>query len=727
MRKIIVLALLAGLFLFTSQELLAQKKVTFENVFDGTFSAKGYGQFAWMKSGGAYSNLNGDKGKQSLTKHSIVDESVDTLMKALDFKFEGKVLEVDDYSFSSDESKVLLETESERLWRRSTRGVFYIFDLNTREMTRLTSRESKQSYAEFSPNSSHVAYFSENNLFLVDLSNYSEKAITTDGKFNHIINGAADWVYEEEFSFAKAYFWAPDGKKIAFYRFDESDVKEFNMMDWDTPYPDVTKFKYPKAGEKNSIVTIATYDIASGDTKWMDVGEETDQYIVRINWTQNPEKLSIRRLNRLQNKQDLLIADATTGTSTILKTESSDTWIDENDDLTFLEGGKQFIYVSEEDGRNHIYLYDVDGKLDRQITKGDWDVTEVVGVDQNEKTIYYISNEKDSKERHFYSIRLNGRKKQLITEAEGWHSVNMAPDFSVYIVTLRSPSEPSISTLYDKKGKEIRVLQDNAELKEKLAEFSLPTITWQDIPAADGTPLNSFMILPPDFDSTKSYPMLMHVYGGPGSQQVTKRFFSGQRAWYYFLASEGFIVACVDNRGTGGKGAKFKKQIYKQLGKLETEDQISAAKYLSQRSYIDESRIGIFGWSYGGYMSSLSLAQGGDIFSLAIAVAPVTNWKFYDTIYTERFMQTPQLNPDGYKNGSPLTYAKDIKGDYLLIHGTGDDNVHFQNAIEMNEALVQANIPFQTMYYRNRNHGIYGGNTSKHLYDLMTRFLKENL
>lgn len=725
---IISKALLAGLFLFANSELPGQDRITFDQLFSSELSPKGIGQIRWMKNDGAYSSLTGSAENQLLIKHNIVTESSDTLLRSIDLPVDDKPIDIDDYSFSEDETKLLLQTNTERLWRRSSKAEFWVYDLRTSEFRKLTTRAHKQSYASFSPDGRFVAYFAQNNLFLVNLENGEETQLTNDGALNEIINGAADWVYEEEFSFAKAFFWSPDSRYIAFYRFDERRVREFAMMNWDVPYPRLTKFKYPKAGEQNSIVSLGVYDLEDQQTSWMDLGENDDQYLVRVNWTQQKDMLSARIMNRLQNQQDLYFFNVDTGERSLIKTEKSEQWIEENDDLYFLPGGKEFLYVSEEDGYNHIYIYENSGKLKRQITSGNWDVTQVVGYNPKNKRLYYVSTEEGSIQRHFYSIRMNGKRKQKLSERKGWYSINMSPDFSTYIERFSSPEEPAVYTLKSGDAKSLRILESNEALKQKLASMELPKTKFGTIDGADGTPLNQYTIYPPDFDSTKTYPLLMFVYGGPGSQQVRSTFMGGQRnLWHQYLASEGYVVTCVDNRGTGGRGAAFKKQTYKKLGVLETEDQIHAAKKMAEKTYIDAQRIAIWGWSYGGYMSTFSLEKGSDVFAAAIAVAPVTDWRFYDTIYTERYMQTPQLNPEGYKNSAPLNFVEEIKGKYLLIHGTGDDNVHFQNSIEMNEALVQADIPFETMYYRNRSHGISGANTRRHLYSLMTRFLMEHL
>lgn len=729
MKKLLLLFVLFG-WILQPVEAQQKKEIAFHHIFDGTFSPSGIQNVNWMQDGQFYTALERTENDIELRKYNILTGDYEVLVASSDLKVEGrdKPISIQDYQFSADETKVMIQTDIERIWRRSTRENYFIYDLETGTTQKLTQSDQKQQYARLSPSGEKAAFVQDNNLYLVNLKTGEEKAITTDGKFNHIINGATDWVYEEEFGFARAWYWSPDGKKIAFYRFDESHVKEFFMTDWGKLYPGLTRFKYPKAGEENSIVKIGVYDLDSEETTWMDIGSEKDQYIPRINWTQNSNILAIRRMNRLQNKQDLMLADVNTGNTEIIKTETSDAWIDVNDDLKFLENGEQFIYTSEESGYNHVYLYDMSGELIRQVTQGDWEVTNYLGYNEETDKIYYVSTEESPLQRHLYSINIDGSGKQKLSDGKGWNSINMSGDFKYYIETFSAPKNPPQYTLHKADGEQVRSLEDNDALQDTLSKFAMPTKEYIEIPLPQAT-LNGYILKPHDFDPTKEYPVLFYVYGGPGSQTVTQSFGSGQRAmWHRYLTEQGYIIISVDNRGTGARGRDFEKQLYKKLGQYEVEDQIDAARYLiEQHDYIDENRVGIWGWSYGGYMSSLVLARGGDVFNTAIAVAPVTNWRFYDTIYTERFMQTPQMNPEGYKKGSPITYADQIEGAYLLVHGTGDDNVHFQNSVELVNELVAEGVQFETMYYPNRSHGIYGGNARKHLFKMMNDFILENL
>lgn len=719
------MALLACLML--SWQILAQekKKVSLEDVFKSSvFSQKSVFGINWMKDGQFYSSLQrGPAGPKVVKINVATGEEAGVLIDgaALGINFSS-------YSFNSDESKALVASDIERIYRRSSKGVFHVVDLKTGTAQQLMDGE-KIMYATLSPDNDKVAFVKDNNLYYVNLNSNEVTQITQDGKWNHVLNGAADWVYEEEFSMAKAFDWSPDGKRIAFIRFDETDVPEFNMQLWGKLYPEDYRFKYPKAGEKNSEVSIHVYDLTSKNTVNVDAGEETDIYLPRIYWTNDVNTLAYLRLNRLQNHLDLFYANVQTGASQLILREEAKTYVDlnSNDDLRFLEGNKGFIRTSEQDGYKHIYHHDNQGKLIRQITSGNWEVTNLVGIDEKGKKIYFVSTEQSPMERNLYVIGMDGKGKKLLTPEKGNHAINMSKDFKFFISNYTNANSPLMVRLFDASGKLVKTLEDNAELKERLQGFAMSEREFFSFPTVDGTSLNGYMIKPADFDPNKQYPVLMYVYGGPGSQNVMNSWGGTRDFWHHHLAAEGYIVACVDNRGTGGRGRDFKHATYANLGKLETEDQIAGAKYLGSLPYIDAARIGIWGWSYGGYMSSLALMIGNDAFKAAIAVAPVTTWRYYDTIYTERYLQTPQLNAAGYDDNSPITHVNKLKGNYLLIHGTGDDNVHYQNAVDLVDALIKADKQFETMYYPNRNHGISGGNTTWHLYNLMTDFIKRKL
>ncbi|WP_291788999.1 S9 family peptidase [Cecembia sp.] len=718
---------LSTVMLLLGESTFAQEKktVSLEDVFkSNTFSQKSVYGINWMKDGQYYSSLQRDVTGAKVVKINVASGEEEAVL------IDGGALGVNfsSYSFNPDETKALIASEVESIYRRSSKGVFHLVDLKSATAQKLMDGE-KIMYATLSPDNDKVAFVKDNNIYMVELANNQVTQITEDGKWNHIINGAADWVYEEEFSMSRAFEWSPDGKKIAFIRFDETDVPEYNMQTWGKLYPEDYRFKYPKAGEKNAEVSIHVYDLSSKKTVSMNTGEDKDIYLPRIYWTNDPNTLAFLRLNRLQNQLDLLYANTVTGETTRILQEKSDTYVDlnYNDDLRFLEADKGFIRTSEQDGFKHIYHHDNQGKLIRQITSGNWEVTNLVGVDEKNKMIYYISTETSPLERNLYVINMDGRGKKILTPEKGNTSVNMSRDFKYFIANHSNANTPLKVSLNEASGKLVKVLEENEGLKNKLNEFTLSDKAFFTFQTVDGTALNGYMIKPADFDESKKYPVLMYVYGGPGSQNVMNSWGGTRDFWHHHLAAEGYIVVCVDNRGTGARGRDFKHMTYANLGKLETEDQIAGAKFMASMPFVDASRIGIWGWSYGGYMSSLALLMGNDVFKAAIAVAPVTTWRYYDTIYTERYLQTPQLNAVGYDDYSPITHVNKLKGNYLLIHGTGDDNVHYQNAVDMVDALIKADKHFETMYYPNRNHGIYGGNTTWHLYSLMTDWIKKKL
>ncbi|WP_111669272.1 S9 family peptidase [Algoriphagus litoralis] len=724
-KKVLSLAWIAMIGLVLSTQAQSLKKVTLEDVFKkGTFSQKSVYGINWMKDGQYYSSLVQKSGAPAVVKINLATgEEAGVLL-------DGSALGVNfsSYSFNADESKALIATDVESIYRRSSKGIFYVVDMASGQKQELMNGE-KISYATLSPDNDKVAFVKENNLYIVELATNKLTQITTDGAWNKVINGSADWVYEEEFSMAQAFKWSPDGKKIAFIRFDETQVPEFNMQIWGPLYPQDYKFKYPKAGEKNALVSIHVYDLTSGKTQKVDAGTETDIYLPRIYWTKDANQLAFIRMNRLQNQLDLFHADATTGESKLIISDTSKTYVDldYNDDLQYLSDGKSFIRTSEQDGFKHIYHHNMDGSLIRQITSGNWEVSSMVGIDEKAKKLYFISTEASPLERNFYVINLDGKGKKSLTPAKGTHTINMSGDHRFFIDYYSTTDSPVNVTLNEASGKVIKVLENNQALKDKLAGFALGKKEFFSFATVDGTELNGYIIKPADFDPTKKYPVLMYVYGGPGSQNVLNSWGGTRDFWHQQLAAEGIIVACVDNRGTGGRGRDFKHSTYANLGKLETIDQIEGAKFFAKMPFVDASRIGIWGWSYGGYMSSLALMKGNDVFKTAIAVAPVTTWRYYDTIYTERYLQTPQLNAAGYDDNSPITHVNMLKGNFLLIHGTGDDNVHFQNSVDLVNALIAADKQFETFYYPNRNHGIYGGNTTWHLYTQMTDFLKRKL
>ena len=719
---------LFGLLFLCSFSLSAQKEITLADIWqNGTFAQKSIQNLNWAADGQSYLELKAGK----IIKTNIQDPSKSEVL--FDEKgtktASGETIRVQKFSLSNDEQKILIGTASEPIYRRSSTETNYVFDRATQRLT-LLAAGGKQMHASFSPDGKKVGFVRENNLYWVDLTTGTEKAVTTSGKLNSIIHGVCDWVYEEEFSFSKAFSWSPDSKKIAFYTFDESQVPVYNMQMWGDLYPKDYRYKYPKAGEANSIVNLSIANIENTSIQKVDVGPIKDQYIPRMKWTKSSDVLAFIRLNRLQNHMELIHHSISKSNETIVYEEKSDTSIEIEsigNDITYLNDQKSFIFTSEKSGFKHIYLQDFTTGKQQLITQGNWEVDDLYGFDEKTKTLYFNSTERTPIGRDVYQIQLNGTGKKLIAGNTGTNTATFSPDFSYYILTHSSAKSPSKMTLNHIKTGQMRVLEDNASLASKVAEYGISTREFFEIPLANGDHLNGYVIKPANFDATKKYPVLMHVYGGPGSQQVLDSFPGADFFWYQMLLKKGYLIYCIDNRGTGARGVAFKKITYQNLGKIEVEDQIFAAKYLGGLPHVDASRIGIWGWSYGGFMSANCLMQGASVFKAAISVAPVTNWRFYDSIYTERYQRTPQENPRGYDDNSPVNHVDKLKGNLLLVHGTGDDYVHFQNSVALEEALIKANKQFQSFYYPNRNHGIYGGNTRLHLYQMMTNFLEKNL
>ncbi len=697
---------------------LAQQSITLEDIWTkGTFSAKGVSGFTSMKDGKYYSAQ--DDNDNIIRYNFATGQAVDTILKSAAIGLKDF-----SYTWSEDESKLLLQTNFKPIYRHSFTANVYVYDLKAQKLIQPVS--DAVLLAELSPDASKLAYVRDNNLFVYDLSAAKEAQVTNDGKINAIINGSTDWVYEEEFAISKGFYWSPDGSQIAYYRFDESAVKEFGMTTFGKLYPEEYKFKYPKAGEANSIIQIYTYTITSGKKQLMNIGNETDIYIPRITWTAKANTLCIFRMNRLQNKLELLLANSENGNNTILYTEENKAYIDVPE-VAFLPDGKSFLINSEKSGWNHLYMYDMNGKLISQVTQGNWDIDQYYGLDSKSKTVYVSTSEIASTERYVYAISFDGKQKKQLTKRTGWNNATFNSNFTYFLLTYSSVNTPPYYALCDRSGKEIRVLEDNLALLKTMSGYRSVKAEITSYQNAYGESVNAFVMKPLNFDASKKYPVLMYVYGGPGHQLAINRWMGSNYFWYQMLAEKGYMIVCADGRGTGFKGEAFKKSTYLQLGKYEIEDQIHIAKELGKLPYVDAGRIGIWGWSFGGYMASLGISKGADVFKTAIAVAPVTNWRYYDNIYTERFMRTPRENASGYDNNSPINHIDKIKGNYLIVHGTADDNVHFQNSVEMVNAMINKGIKFDSEYYPNKNHSIGGSKTRLHLYDKMTRYILEKL
>jgi dipeptidyl-peptidase-4 len=716
------------LFLLLLTSVFAQQKITVEAIYTGQFQAKGMVELQSMKNTNQYTVLNADEASGNLQIEVFDFATLKKVNTLIETKNQSKLLGgIDSYTFSADEKQILIANTTNPIYRHSFTADYFLYNLETKELTKIQEQVQEP---VFSPDGKKIAYVKENNIYIYDVTSKTNSQITTDGKKNEIINGITDWVYEEEFAFVRAFDWSKDSKKIGFIRFDESQVPEFSMSVFAKDlYPKIETFKYPKAGEKNSLVSLHLYTVDSKITKKVDLSQYSDFYIPRIEWTNDANILSAKIVNRHQDNLDLLFVDGTTAATKVVLNEKDKSYIDfiDKDNLTFLNDNS-FIWTSEQNGFNHIYWYDKTGKLINQVTKGNWEVTEYYGFEEKTKSVFYQSTENGSINRDVYRISLDGKNKTRLTEKLGTNTATFSPNFEYFINSFSSASQPTIYTLNDTKtGKQLQVIENNEALASKLKGYNLPQKEFFVLKTEKGNELNAWIMKPKDFDSNKKYPVFMYQYSGPGSQQVNNEWGSYDDYWFAMLAQQGYIVACVDGRGTGYKGAAFKKVTYKELGKYEVVDQIDAAKVIGNYPYVDKSRIGIWGWSYGGFMSSNCILKGNDVFKMAIAVAPVTNWRFYDSVYTERYMQTPQENPGGYDNNSPINFVDKLKGKYLLIHGSGDDNVHVQNSMQMMEALIQANKQFDSQIYPDKNHGIYGGKTRIQLFNKMTNFIQNNL
>jgi dipeptidyl-peptidase 4 len=702
------------------------KKFTLEDIFKNRkFASKQVSGIHSMNNGKEYCQLK----KDSLNMYDyLTGKLTNVLVTSMNLVPAGDTtpIEMGDFEFSKDESKILFATDEEPIYRHSTISRYYIYDIAKKKLS-LLADTGKQRLATFSPDGTKFAFVRDNDIFMKDLATNKEIRVTNDGKVNEIINGATDWVYEEEFAFSKAFEWSPDSKKLAYYRFDESRVKEYELTIYGDLYPQHEKYKYPKAGEDNSKIGLYIWNTENGKRTAVDIGKETDIYIPRIKWTTDPDILAIYRLNRHQNKLEILLAKAKNGTTEVIYTEENKCYIEINDNWFFLKDGRGFLLTSEKDGFRHIYLYDMSGKMIRQLTSGNFEVTDIEGIDEKNGILYYVSTEISPLNRDIYSIKFDGTAKTRLSRRDGTNSADFSSSYEYYIQRWSDINTPPVVTVNKANGEEVRVMQDNKKLRDLLSGYAVAKTTFFTFRTRDQVELNGWMLKPADFDSTKKYPVLFTIYGGPGSQTVLNSW-GAVSSWNKLLVQEGIILVSVDNRGTGGRGESFKKSTYLELGKYETSDQIEAAEYLGTLPYVDKTRIGMWGWSYGGFMTLSALTKGADNFSMGVAVAPVTNWKYYDNIYTERYMRTPKENPDGYETNSPIYRADGMKGKLLIIHGMADDNVHTQNSYDFITALVAANKHFDEQFYPNSNHGIYTGkNTTFHLYSLMTDYIIRNL
>lgn len=714
------------------------KSLDLKEVVSGKFTPrKIYGVIPIPGDGEHYSQMNAE-GTQIIKYSFKTGKQVEVLFDAATAR-ECTFKRFDSYSFSPDGSKLLIATETTPVYRHSYTAVHYIYSLKRNLEGKINNVVEKlsdggpQQVPVFSPDGNLVAFVRDNNIFLVKLLyGNSESQVTEDGKRNEVLNGIPDWVYEEEFSFNRALEFSADSQMLAYIRFDEREVPSYSfpLFAGEAPrlspfekYPGAYTYKYPKTGEVNSKVSVHTFDIKSKVTRKINVPLDADGYIPRIRFTKDPDKLAVMTLNRHQNRFELYFANPRSTVAKLALRDESDTYIAESvfDNIVFYPDN--FSFVSEKSGYSHLYWYSMGGNLLRQVTSGTYEVKEFIGYDDTEGSFYFSSNEESPLRTAIYKIDRKGKKSKLSTQT-GTNSAQFSTSLKYFLNRYSSVDTPTLITLNDNTGKTLATLIDNEALKQQIAQYNMPRKEFFSFQTSEGVSLNGWMMKPTDFSAGRKYPVLMYQYSGPGSQQVVDRF---GISWETYMASQGYIVVCVDGRGTGGRGAEFTKCTYLNLGIKEAKDQVETALYLGSQPYVDKNRIGIWGWSFGGYMTLMSMSEGRPVFKAGAAVAAVTDWNYYDTVYGERFMRTPKENAEGYKATSAFDRADKLHGNLLLVHGMADDNVHFQNCAEYAEYLVQLGKQFDMQVYTNRNHSIYGGNTRLHLYTRLTNFFKKNL
>jgi dipeptidyl-peptidase-4 len=737
---------------------LTRPKLTLEDIFlNEAFTAASFASGKWAESGPIVRFIvPTGPGETSIVSYDLESDDVVMIVDGAQVFADDvdRNIQIDDYAFSADGQKVLLYVDSEKVWRLNTRGYYYVFDLETRQLAPISDRDfGPQMFAKFDPAGERVAFVRNRNIVLVDLATGKETRLTTDGAAGGVINGTSDWVYEEEFGLRNAWHWSPDGNHIAFLQLDETRTRDYWLPEFRGQYPEFVRYRYPKAGESNSEIRAGVIDVATGETTFFETdtwyaGGDEHEYLTQVGWTpaiDGASRVWTFRLNRDQNNLDLIYGDPITGSTEIVLNEFEDTYLDVktgfNDldvgKLTFLADDQHFVWVSEADGYKHLYLHENGGRRIGQMTSGEWQVADFHGVDEVDSLAYFTATIDHPTERQLYSIPFSTTAPgdvtpNRITQGKGWHEANLSTHKKFFIDSYSSLEAPLTATLRHTDGEELRVLEENANLRANLDALNVPPIELIEVEGDSGITLNAYMVKPSSFEPTKEYPLMLYVYGGPGSQRVRNEWQEARGLWHQYLAeTHDIIVVCIDSRGTGGRGKEFESASYRQLGIVEAADFIAAATSLGARTYIDADRIGIWGWSYGGFMTlnSMFMGNGPETFKLGVAVSPIVNWRQYDTIYTERYMSTPKKNEEGYRMGSPITYVDRMTPDQrlLLIHGTGDDNVHFQNSIQLVDALQEAGKQFEFMAYPGKTHSILGAGTQFHLFTLITNFIAENL
>ena len=703
---------------------IAAQQYGLQEIVNGVYSSRGVKSVVSSADGLHYYQMN-DKSNAVIKFEYATGAVVDTLFsteKARQCNFDS----FQGFLVSPDEFRVIIYRDKEQIYRHSFKANYYYHDVRRNLVRKLTENVSKQMIPTFSPDSKMLAYVIDNDIWLTKFDFDTELQVTNDGELNKIINGATDWVYEEEFATTSLMEFSPDNELLAFVKTDESEVKEFSFQTFEEKlYPGSYTYKYPKAGETNSKVECYVYNVNAQTTRNMDVPLDDDGYIPRITFTKDASQLAVMTLNRNQNRFDMYFVNPRSTVSKLILRDESKYYVDSGflESIHFLPN--QFTYISEEDGYSHIYIYSITGALQKQLTNGNFDVTSLLAVDSEKGAVYYQAADESALQRNIYKTTIDKGVTTKLSSNTGYNSATFSSNGKYFTNNWTNSVTPSVITMHDSNGKLLRTLQSNESVAQKVEQANFPTKEFISVPAADGTTqLNGWMIKPSMFDASKKYPIVMIQYSGPNSQQVLDRFGID---WYYALAQEGYIIASVDGRGTGARGETFRKQTYLNLGTMESDDQVAAANYFATLPYIDGDRVGIWGWSYGGYNVLMSMSRGNGAFKAGVAIAPVTDWRFYDTVYTERFMRTPQQNKIGYDNGSAIKLADRLEGNLLLIHGTTDDNVHLQNTMEYTRALIEAGKHFEMFIFPDKNHFISGGNSRIYLYNKVIDYYKNNL
>jgi len=726
----------AALLLATSQ-LLAGGKLDLKSITSGHFQGERLAEVKPLADGETYAQISRD-GKQIIKYSFKTGKQVAVLFDVATVR--GDVIpRIDGYIMSPDGRRMLIQTNTKPVYRRSYTAEYYIFSIENNKMEPL-SKGGPQQTPLFSPDGQQIAFVRDNNIHLVKLLyDNAESQVTKDGKWNEIINGIPDWVNEEEFGNNRSMVFTADSRQICWIRYDESKVKQYSMqmfkglnpaMEQYAGYPGFYTYKYPIAGEQNSTVSVYSFDIKSRQTRKLQVPLKEDDYIPRIIMTSDPAKVAIYTMNRHQDELNIYMANPLSTLCKLVISEKIEKYVRESSMSSIKITDNHILLPSERSGFTHLYLYNLNGQLKRTVTSGNYEVKDVYGYDEATGDVYYAANKNGVAEQQVYVARANG-KTECISDKAGTNSAIFSSNFKYYINIWSDMNNPNVYTLNDNKGKLLKTLVDNKDLKDKMSQYVLGPREMFSFTTSEGVKLYGWMVKPADFDSQKRYPVIMYQYGGPGSQQVLNRWsigMSGQGAILeHYLAQQGYVVVCVDNRGTGGRGVEFEKCTYLRLGEKEARDQVETALWLGNQSYVDKNRIGIWGWSYGGWNTLMSMSEGRPVFCAGVAIAPVTSWRYYDTVYTERYMRTPNENQSGYDEVNPIARASQLSGELLICHGMADDNVHFRNTAEYTEALVLADKDFSELVYTNRNHSIFGGNTRNHLFRQAIKFFNKEM